>query len=348
MEPQITKQELAPHVWQFELALPRAAVEARAEAKLRALAPSLELKGFRPGKVPLLVLKQRYGKQAASEAQATWVQELVRHAFLEHGLHPATAPEVEPTGPDDPEVYRWRALFEVFPELPTIDPAALEVHLPEVTITHNDVGAVMLRTHPKLVELLREQTDENPVTDIDGWDPHELARFTRDEMQEDLDYRLREELRDAAEEALLEAFPDLPISQAILDAEWQRHLDELEIDHYPEGEVEPERQRLLEDLQITCLLYEIARQNGLRPSAEALFDYARDFAKSTDDPETTLDEIFADAAMLHDFEDEMVRERAIQWVLDHAPTVHTPVPYPEFVGMGEADWTKEIEPASAR
>jgi trigger factor len=124
-------------------------IEGEVDKRLRDFARSARLPGFRPGKVPVKILRQRYGKQVEREVFGELVQSTFPEAVSQENLRPAGAPEIEPDIDAGEKRYAYTAKFEVLPavELGPLDGKVLKRSVAEVT--EADVDG--------LIERLREQ-----------------------------------------------------------------------------------------------------------------------------------------------------------------------------------------------
>jgi trigger factor len=110
---------------------------------------TVRLKGFRPGKVPTTVIKQRFGAQVRGEVLSDLINTTLREAVTQEKLNPIANPAIDTTGePQDGEI-AYTATFEIMPELPAVDVAALEIHRVVAEVTDADID--------KMLETLRQQ-----------------------------------------------------------------------------------------------------------------------------------------------------------------------------------------------
>ncbi|MEI7710806.1 MAG: trigger factor [Rhodospirillales bacterium] len=79
----------------YAIVVPAADIEGRRMARLTSLGKQLRLPGFRPGKVPMPVIKQRYGVAVSAEIADDSVNEATRKVVEDNGLRPAMQPKVE-------------------------------------------------------------------------------------------------------------------------------------------------------------------------------------------------------------------------------------------------------------
>ncbi len=147
--------------------VPESEIKDKVEVKLKELIKKVRVKGFRPGRVPMSVVKQRYGKQVRQDIVNETMQTSLRQAIEDESLRPVTMPRVDapPTGLDQGDL-DFTAVIEVYPELATIDVSSLELHRPETEVSDEDVDA-MLQT-------LREQRRT--------WNPVERTAQTGDQV----------------------------------------------------------------------------------------------------------------------------------------------------------------------
>ena len=156
----------------IEVAVPAERVSAEIEGRLKQIARTARLKGFRPGKAPLTVVRKQYGEQVQGEV----VSELFRQSFGEaistQKLKPATDPRIESLSAEPGAEMRYTALIEVFPEFSIKPLSELEVDRPAADITDADVDAMletMRKQRPEFNAVEREAGDNDRVTvDFEG------------------------------------------------------------------------------------------------------------------------------------------------------------------------------------
>lgn len=129
----------------LEVALPGERVAAEVDQRLRQLARSVRIKGFRAGKVPYAVVKTQYAGQVHAEA----VQELMQSSFAEavtaKQLRPAASPRIEPIAVAPGGELRFAAIFEVLPEIKVQPLTSLQIERPSATVGSADVEEMLER-----------------------------------------------------------------------------------------------------------------------------------------------------------------------------------------------------------
>lgn len=98
------------------IAVPAERVENEVNKRLQQTAKRAKVAGFRPGKVPMSVIRQRFEADARQEAFGDLVQASFYEAIVEQKLNPAGAPAVEPKSFEKGKDLEFVAIFEVFPE----------------------------------------------------------------------------------------------------------------------------------------------------------------------------------------------------------------------------------------
>lgn len=131
------------------LSVPASAIQTEVQARLRKLARTVKADGFRPGKVPMSVVAQRYGYSVHSDVINDQVGKVFADAVNDAKLRVAGPPRItEKTDAPEGEV-AFDATFEVYPEVRIGDLAAAEVDRVSAAVTDEAVD--------KTIEILRKQ-----------------------------------------------------------------------------------------------------------------------------------------------------------------------------------------------
>ncbi|RMD68560.1 MAG: trigger factor [Gammaproteobacteria bacterium] len=129
--------------------IPPEQIEEAVQKRLKSLAKRTRIAGFRPGKVPLSVIRQRFGKQARKEAIAELVQSSLFEAIQRESLRIAGAPQVEAHPESSSKGVAYEAVVEVLPEITLASLEGFTVEKPVAEVTEEDVDRVL--------EVLRKQ-----------------------------------------------------------------------------------------------------------------------------------------------------------------------------------------------
>ncbi len=148
----------------MEIQVPAARIDQAIEERLKSMSRTVRLKGFRPGKVPVKVVRQQFGQQVRQEVLSSVLQSSFAEAVAQEKLNPAGGPRIEPISIEQGQDLKFRAIFEVYPDLEVKGIESLEVARPVAEVQPGDIDAMM--------ESLRKQrpeytTVERPAQETD-------------------------------------------------------------------------------------------------------------------------------------------------------------------------------------
>ena len=129
--------------------IPAERIENEVNKRLQQTASRARVDGFRPGKVPMSVIRKRFGASARQEVIGEVIQSSFYEAIVQEKLNPAGAPSVEPKSLDEGKDFEYIATFEVYPEVALGDFAEIEVERIESEVTDADLE--------NMLEILRKQ-----------------------------------------------------------------------------------------------------------------------------------------------------------------------------------------------
>ncbi|MDY1018999.1 trigger factor [Pseudomonas coleopterorum] len=131
------------------IGVPAERIEAEVNKRLQQTARNAKIPGFRPGKVPMSVIRQRYEADARQEALGNVIQASFYEAVVEQKLNPAGAPAVEPKVFEKGKDLEYIATFEVFPEFEVGAFDSIEVERLSADVADSDLD--------NMLEVLRKQ-----------------------------------------------------------------------------------------------------------------------------------------------------------------------------------------------
>ena len=123
--------------------LPIAPIEQQVDSRLKKVGRTAKIKGFRPGKVPAKVVRQRYGKQVREEVLSEVLQKSYTEAVTQQNLNPAGGPKIE-TEDDNGKTFAFTATFEIMPEIKLKNLEKIKIEKPDVSIGDSDIDDMML------------------------------------------------------------------------------------------------------------------------------------------------------------------------------------------------------------
>ncbi len=141
----------------LSVTLPLDKVNTEVESRLKRLARTVKLHGFRPGKVPMKIVEQQFGGQVRQEVLGDAVQQSFGEAVKEKNLRVAGYPRIEVKPGDAPaDKFEYIATFEVYPEVAIGELAQVKIERPVVNVNEAEVD--------KTIDILRKQrTHYHPV-----------------------------------------------------------------------------------------------------------------------------------------------------------------------------------------
>lgn len=131
------------------IGVPAERVEKEIAVRLQRAAQTARFPGFRPGKVPMKVVRQRFGEGVRQEVLGEVLNQSFIEAVQQEKLKPAGRPSIEPKSLEAGKDLEYTATFEVFPDLVLGDYSTIEVVKPVAEVTDADVE--------KMIDTLRKQ-----------------------------------------------------------------------------------------------------------------------------------------------------------------------------------------------
>lgn len=133
----------------IDMSVPMAEIDKEVDSRLKRMARTVKMPGFRPGKVPMKIVAQTYGSQARSEAIGAAVEKAFGDKVREQNLRVAGYPRIEPREVAAEGALEFSAVFEVYPQVPLGDLSDQKVERPVLTVGDAEVD--------KTIEVLRKQ-----------------------------------------------------------------------------------------------------------------------------------------------------------------------------------------------
>jgi trigger factor len=154
---QVSMETLAGLERRMTIEVPAETVESQVQSRLKEAAKNIHMKGFRKGKVPVKVIKDRYGAGVRQEV----LGEVMSHSWVEavsqENVKPAGQPRIEPRNLEEGKNLEFIATFEVYPEIELQDFSGISIEKKAAEISDADID--------KMIETLREQRKTFMETD---------------------------------------------------------------------------------------------------------------------------------------------------------------------------------------
>src|SRR5215475_11708678 len=124
---------------ELELEISAEQVSKATEKVAKELSRVARVPGFRPGKAPITLIKKRFAEEIKGEVLQTLVPETVEKAVAEQKLTPISQPQVDKLEFHEGQPVKFRASFDVLPEFTLANYKDLQIEMPEMQITDDDV-----------------------------------------------------------------------------------------------------------------------------------------------------------------------------------------------------------------
>jgi trigger factor len=134
---------------ELELEIPAEDVSKATERVAIEISRVARVPGFRPGKAPLSLIKRRFADDIKGEVLQSLVPERVEKAVVEEKLSPVSQPQVEKLEFNEGQPLKFRAVFEVLPEFELGKYKGLDIEMPAMDVTDEDVNKTLEETRER-------------------------------------------------------------------------------------------------------------------------------------------------------------------------------------------------------
>jgi trigger factor len=141
----------------YTVVVSAADIETKRSKRLVEIGKNLRLPGFRPGKVPMPVVRQRFGTAVRAEVLEESVQEATQQVLTDRGLRPAMQPKVDVVSLEETKDLEFNVQLELLPEVPMPDFSAIELTRPRAEPTQESLEAALGEIAARQRELVLTQ-----------------------------------------------------------------------------------------------------------------------------------------------------------------------------------------------
>jgi len=167
---QVSLETLSGLERRMTIEVPAETIESQVQSRLKEAAKNFQMKGFRKGKVPVKVIKDRFGASVRQEVLGEVMSNSWVEAVTQEQVKPAGQPRIEPTNLEEGKNLEFTATFEVYPEIDLQDFSGITIEKKSAEIADADID--------KMIETLREQRKTYK----------EVERASQNEDQVNLDF----------------------------------------------------------------------------------------------------------------------------------------------------------------
>lgn len=128
---------------EYTVVVPHADVDRKVVAELERLATKADVPGFRRGKLPLAVARQRWSGDVHPAIMEEIARDAVAQTVDRHGLTPLDTPSVEIVNPGKREDFECKVVLDIFPEIPPLDLGEIELEMPVPVLDDDELGTLL-------------------------------------------------------------------------------------------------------------------------------------------------------------------------------------------------------------
>lgn len=139
--------------------LPSANIDQEISKRLNDYRKRAKLSGFRPGKVPINIINQRYGEQFRQEVISDSISSSYSEALAREKLDPAGQPSIEIIASKDKDFFTYSATFEIFPDIKLKPIDKLSIKLVEAKVASADIERMIVNIRNQNADWLEVQRE---------------------------------------------------------------------------------------------------------------------------------------------------------------------------------------------
>lgn len=124
---------------EYVITVPAKDIESEVTTKLKEIGKTAKVPGFRPGKIPMPMLKKQYGDRVMGEVIELVVQKSTMEALKKEKVRPAAQPSIEITSFDEGKDLEYSMSFEILPEVPNYDFKKVKIEQEVIDVSDKDV-----------------------------------------------------------------------------------------------------------------------------------------------------------------------------------------------------------------
>lgn len=130
---------------EFKIVVPASALQDKMDSRLKELSQQVRLPGFRPGKVPMALMKKKYGPSVMGEVLEAAVQDSSQQTLADRDLRPALQPKIEIVSFEEGKDLEFSMAVEVLPTIADMDFGGIELERPKVVVPDSEIEEALGR-----------------------------------------------------------------------------------------------------------------------------------------------------------------------------------------------------------
>lgn len=334
------------------LSIPAESIATEMQKRLNDLAGKVRVDGFRRGKVPVKIIKERYGASVYSDALNELINKVYSEALKASNIVPAGAPNIAPVNEkiEQDKPFDFTATFEVFPEIALKEFATLAIEKQVATLQDADIDAAIERVREQRAtaggkdsgdKQLPELTEEFIATLGVQGGLDALKKEVRKNLERELKYALKNKVKANVIEQLLAAH-DFEIPQALIDQEAERmreqsksYFKQMNVKmKLPELPLDLFKENAKKNVKTGLLFSELLEKMKIVATPEKIDEHVNDMATMYDDVERAAQWIKGDKKQMNNIRAQVQEDILIDQVLNAAKVTEKVVSYDELLKQG--------------
>jgi FKBP-type peptidyl-prolyl cis-trans isomerase (trigger factor) len=310
--------------------VPKEHIKPKIQSRLQSLAHQTKFNGFRPGKVPMRVVEQRYGEKVREEIFSEVLQSSFSEAITQEKLYPVGDPNFDFQS-DIKKIedgLSYVAIFEIYPDIPQLKVDNFSIKKSVTEITESDVDSMLdrLRQQRKTSEDELPEMDEEFIKSfgVDDGTIETLRIEARKNMEAELKYAVDAEVKNQLLDALLETNPiDVP---NVLVQQEAKYLLEGKLKNTPDLEVTADmfKDEATKKVKIGFLVRELIKEYKIEAPSEKIQKIINNLAVAYNMPEETVKQYYSDKQRLQEIESLVLEDEVVAFLLEKSNVTEKP------------------------
>lgn len=302
--------------------VPKEHIKPKIQNRLQSLAHQTKFNGFRPGKVPMRVVEQRYGDKVREEIFSEVLQSSFSEAITQEKLYPVGEPNFDFQS-DIKKIedgLSYVAIFEIYPDIPQlkVDNFAIEKQVTEITESDIDSMLDKLRQQRKTSEGELPELDADFIKSfgVEDGTVEALRSEARKNMEAELKYAVDAKIKNQLLDALLESNPiDVP---NVLVQQEAKHLLEGKLKNAPDLEITADmfKDEATKKVKIGFLVRELIKEYKIQAPSDKVQKIINNLAVAYNMPEETVKQYYSDKQRLQEIESLVLEDEVVAFLLE--------------------------------
>jgi len=203
---EVKVEKISPARCKLEVTIPKEKVDAEIGSLYRMMQKKAKIKGFRPGKVPMSVVKSLYRNEILNQALSNLIEKTYPEALKETQLLPIKETSIQPETIGEGKVFKYAVTIEVLPEFELPEYKGVSVKVTPIEVTDEEVEKelnALRETHAELKKIEEQRPlkvgdyvildfqgymDETPLQDFKATDY--MVELGKKQINEDIEKKL--------------------------------------------------------------------------------------------------------------------------------------------------------------